>query len=55
VVVFVVDECVESLLNNLIHLDDLCDHTLWLNITFGYSLDNLFEVSQTVRSAKISC
>lgn len=45
VVVFVVDERVKPLLDNLIHLDDLRDHTLGLNITFRYGVNNLFEVS----------
>ncbi|KAI6776552.1 hypothetical protein HG530_000497 [Fusarium avenaceum] len=48
VVVFVVDQRVKPLLNNLIHLDDLCDHTLGLNVAFRYGFDNLFEISKTL-------
>lgn len=54
VIVFVMDERVKPLLNNLVHLDDLRNHTLGLNIAFRYGVDNLFEISKTVCSTKFS-
>lgn len=45
VAVLVVDECQETLVDNLVHLDGLGDHALGVHLALGDDVDDLLEVA----------
>jgi hypothetical protein len=48
VIVFIVNERLKTLLNNLVHLDDLGNHSFRRNLAIRQSIDDFFKIPESV-------
>lgn len=51
-IILIIDKRLKPLFNNLIHLDNLCNHPFRRNLAIRQRLNDFFKVTKGIRGAK---